>query len=165
MKTKLKKLVPPGSDVKLTIKLFAACLIIMFLLSLIAPIRIGNAHYYLFYDFFGEYHDEGNMMPHFYETIQGCMRFFWVVIIFSISYGIINLLSFSKDTKSIYVMKRIPDAFEIYKRSFAIPLLTILAAIVLAIVLLAIYYLHYRYCPPEDRIYTVQFSEFLRAFI
>lgn len=165
LKKKLKNLAPPGSNVETTVKLFICEIALMILISLVAIVKIRDANYQIFHDIYGYYFDTGKMMPYFYEIVRGRFLFFWVIVLFNITFGIANYMSFSKETKSIYVMKRIPDPKEMFRRSFALPLGGIAVALISAIILLIIFYLVYRYLPPADRIYPVQLTDFLRAFI
>ena len=165
IKTKLKKLAPPGSHIDTTLKLFISEVVIMALISLTAIVKIRDANYKIFHDQFGYYHDSGKMMPYFGELITGSLMLIWVILLFNIAFGIANYMSFSKGSKSIYVMKRVPDSKEMFRRSFALPFAGIALALIVAIILLIIFYLAYRTIPPLDRIYPVQLIDFLRAFI
>ena len=155
---KLKSLAPPGSNVKTTIRLFSAEIAIMILISAIVVVRITDANSVLDLAYFN------NMMPHFSEVLSESFVFFWALVLFNISFGVANYTGFYKN-KSVYVMKRIPDSKEMFRRSFALPFAGIALALISAIIFLIIYYLLYRYLPPPDRIYPVQFTDFLRAFI
>ncbi|MDO5331238.1 MAG: hypothetical protein Q4E99_01040 [Bacillota bacterium] len=157
----LKSLAPPGADIKETLYIFGAEITIMVLISFSALIRIFDSYSVLDLkkDFFEK------MMPHFSEIVKESFVLIWVIVLFNIAFGVANYLSFSKVTKSIYVMKRIPDSKEMFRRSFALPFAGIVIAFIIAIILLIIYYLLYRFLPPIDKIYPVQLTDFLRAFV
>ncbi len=55
---------------------------------------------------------------------------------------------FNKETKSIYLMLRLPRRFEYHFRCWALPVIFILSAILLSMVTKAIYFLFYTYMVP-----------------
>lgn len=163
MKKKLAELAPPGSNAKTAVSLFVSAIIVMVLASLTCPTKIISENKDLFFRY-GYYFDAGFRLSGFGYYTRGSMFFFWVILLFAIAFGIANYMSFYRETKSIYVMKRIPDGGEMFRRCFAIPLMAVALALVIAIILLIIYSMVYRYVPPADRIDPVLFTDFLRAF-
>ena len=163
MKKKLAKLTPPGSNPKTAVSLFTSGIIIMVLCSLGCPFKIISENKEIFYRY-GYYYDTGLRLSGFGYYTRGSMVFFWAILLFAIAFSIANYMSFYRETKSIYVMKRIPDGGEMFRRCFLIPLIAVVLALVIAIVLLIIYSMVYRYVPPADRIDPVLFPDFLRAF-
>ena len=58
--------------------------------------------------------------------------------------------AFWRGAKSIYLMRRLPDRWELARRCLAIPLLTVACALLLVVILLPAFYGIYLHLTPED---------------
>ena len=63
-----------------------------------------------------------------------------------------NDLGFYRETKSIYLMKRLPNRWERHRRCLALPLMTLLACVVLVPGLTWLFYQLYLHIPPAEAI-------------
>ena len=61
-----------------------------------------------------------------------------------------NYYAFWRGAKSIYLMRRLPDRWELARRCLAIPLLTVACALLLVVILLPAFYGIYLHLTPED---------------
>lgn len=167
MKNKLICCVPPGTDGQKAFRLFLGLGIAGFcyssmhyFLSLAAAIsklyHVVNRERVLIPEM---------MMPSFGQVIRG--SFFWILplLVYALAYALGNYVSFFRESRSIYVMKRLPDRTETFRRCTAIPLFGIGLAGLGALLLLSIFCLLYRHLPPEGRALPVHFIEFMRAMV
>ena len=92
---------------------------------------------------------EGAVIQPFLFFIRGRMRGFWAYVLFCAGLAAGNYRSFYAETKSIYVMKRLPRAGEVGVRCLTLPVLAVLAGFLFAVLLTAVYWLIYRYGTPE----------------
>lgn len=77
---------------------------------------------------------------------------FTLVVVGAILLAVWNYLGFRRETKSVYLMKRLPDRWELSRRCLALPLLTLLACGVLVPLLTGLFYGLYLYLPPPEAI-------------
>lgn len=61
-----------------------------------------------------------------------------------------NYYAFWRGAKSIYLMRRLPDRWELARRCLAIPLFTVACALLLVVILLPAFYGIYLHLTPED---------------
>lgn len=151
MTEKLKKLVPPGTDVK---KILNDALWMMGLLVLICLLFFGSysaALSRLYVNQFGKrVMREGAMMPPFgalmHHKLAGLLMFCsWAFFL-----AVKNYMSYYSETRSIYVMKRLKSPAVLHRQCLALPLLLTLAAILAAAFLTGLFALCYRCFTPKQ---------------
>ena len=83
--------------------------------------------------------DPGVFMKSFWEVLGSSLNAFYVVALLMLLFVFWNLYSFYDGSKSIYLMKRISKK-ELYRRIFTLPLVTAVAAMGLAGIMMLIYW-------------------------
>ena len=73
--------------------------------------------------------------------------------------AVVNRLSFLRGSRSDYLMRRLPNRWELARRSYALPLLLILATLGTMALLLAIYYAVYLALTPPECLQPDQLSK------
>lgn len=99
----------------------------------------------------------GRYMPSFWEifSVNGSYPFIipYFVAIFMMFYWMLRFyFSFSLDSKSIYLMKRLPDRWELLRRCVTVPLLCIAVLIALLVLTVALFYGGYYLFTPKSAI-------------
>lgn len=89
-------------------------------------------------------------IEHFSVLLGNALIGFWFVAIGMMGFAIIHYAYFWQGSKSIYVMKRLPNKMELYKRVWTLPLISLLLCAVTALVLLFIYYGVYVLATPKQ---------------
>lgn len=107
----------------------------------------------------------GSMLPTFGELITGVYRLFWLYILLCLSIVFDHYLQFRRESRSIYLMKRLPNgAKEQFIRCWSVPLAAIAIGLVVDIMVLFAIYLVYLYRTPEGCLQGKAVFEFWRAF-
>lgn len=75
-----------------------------------------------------------------------------------------NWACFRRGSRSIYLMRRLPDRWELARRCLTIPLVLILGAVVLTVVLLALYYAIYLWGTPAQCLRSGQLEKLWANF-
>lgn len=107
----------------------------------------------------------GAQMPGYGDLIGGTMLLYWLYVALCLARVFDYYMQFYRETKSIYVIKRLPDGRrEMRARCWTAPVVAIVAGTVAAVMVLFVIYIVYRFatpdgCLPDD----VQFV-FWRAF-
>ena len=93
---------------------------------------------------------EGAVMPAFAvildDTMDGFLMFFWIMVVLIV----MHYMTYYKESKSIYLMKRLPDKWELYRRSVVVPLVAILIQIITGAACLMLYYGIYLFFTPAQ---------------
>ncbi|MBR5490728.1 MAG: hypothetical protein IKV79_05600 [Oscillospiraceae bacterium] len=127
---------PPGFDYETERSLFIAALIISVLWSLSFFARFFDAVIYL-----GEWHNA----PYFYELLGNAFFCFPIAIALMLSSIAINYAHYHSGSKSIYLMRRLPNRWERHRRCIEIPLASASITFLTAIIIVFIYYLIYMF--------------------
>ncbi|MBO4628038.1 MAG: hypothetical protein J5645_08685 [Lachnospiraceae bacterium] len=98
-------------------------------------------------------------MPPLSSLVSGRLVWFFVLLISSIMVIIIHYASFYRESRSIYLMKRIPNRAELHVRCLTVPLLAIAIGLIIAYVLFLLFvWCYFRYTPepclPEQTVPT-----------
>lgn len=89
-------------------------------------------------------------MPDLERLISGCLYPYLTLVITMLAAAGVFYLSFYMESRSIWLMRRLPDRWELHFRCLAFPLAALLAGAVLCAVLLAVdRYVYVTYTPPE----------------
>lgn len=92
---------------------------------------------------------EGHMCENFADTVDGWFRVFPLVSLVMLLSSALRYGSFFFGSKSIYTMRRLPDRWDLPRRTLVLPLGYAAAAMLLALLLLLLYYLIYCCSVPE----------------
>lgn len=140
MRIDLTKYVPPGQDIKEEKGLFilGMCGAVIFSMGYLS--RYAQAWRNLY-----EWEDgrrielKGIMMKGFLPLLENALVGFLILAIAMLGFIAYHYMYYYKDSKSIYLMKRLPDKFEMHRRCISIPLMAVFASILAAVVILFIY--------------------------
>lgn len=156
MKKRLNKLVPPGTNLKSELGIYGIMLGVMVIIS---------------FGFLSSYQDAWNglyMWEHNrMKLVPGAVITDFDVLIAGKLAGLVLLLlgcalmvalhymSFYHGSKSIYIMKRIPNPWEIHKRCILLPILCFVVGVLIALGLVYVYFYIYIHntpveCLPKD---------------
>ena len=125
-----EKHTPPGFDWEMERGLFIAALVISCLWSLGFFFRFSDAAHYV----------EDTPVPYFYEVLGNALFCFPIAIAFMLVSIALNYAHFHSGSKSIYLMRRLPDPWERHRRCLMVPLWSALITLLAAILLFFIYY-------------------------
>ena len=96
---------------------------------------------------------DGAMMQDFWnlvhedmDSLDGFLVFYLVMI----GLMVYHYLYYYQGSKSIYLMQRLPDRWEIHRRNVTLPLVAIVLGILTEIVVLLLYYAIYMMCTPAQ---------------
>ena len=92
----------------------------------------------------------GAVMPHFFELIDQGLNLFPLVGVF-LAWEVFDCYRYHrKDTRSIYIMRRLPDKWELHRRCWGIPVLfSIGTLLVIGGILLLCFFVYLILTPPE----------------
>ena len=145
LESKLERHVPPGFDLKLDLIAYSIWIIMQILVSFFRFFsRFDQAYTNLF-----AYEDGVKIlladarMIEFATLIRGVGSAYFVLAFIVVRR---HYLYFTKDTKSIYLMKRLPKYWERDRRCWALPLTYMLATFLVSVLLKSLFlwvYLHY----------------------
>lgn len=133
---------PPGVDSRIELRAIALGLLAAVVYSLSFVYKYIEARNTLFVYKYGKVKTimEGAVMPKFSillkDTMDGFLVFF-VVMLFLI---FMHYMTYYKDSKSIYLMKRLTDKWELYRRCVVVPFVAIIVQILTGAACLMLYY-------------------------
>ena len=162
MKDKLKKFIehsiPPGAISSLISKY----LIIGGIGSLIYSFGFWARYFDSYWDLFTREGDNfvlsGKMMPSFDSIYEGDMYGFKLCALFCVAFVIHYYTYYRQGSKSIYLMKRLPNRFERHRRAFTVPLLMCIAFLIMAAITVAIYFGLYLLITPNECLLPVNWQ-------
>ena len=92
---------------------------------------------------------QGARMPDMETLIQGSLIVVWFFPALAIVVAASYYASFRRDSKSIYLMKRLEDPWELHRRCLTVPGLILLTGVATMAALLALDWALYRFIPPK----------------
>lgn len=148
----IQKQLPPGVDAIREIQAFAWGLSGAVVYSFSFLWKYLNAREELFEYRYGNFKTliEGAVMPSFTELLKDTMDGFSVFLVVMIIMVFLHYMTYYKDSKSIYLMKRLPDKWELYRRCAVVPLVSVVIGVVTGAAILLIYYGVYLYFTPAQ---------------
>ena len=166
MNKRLIRNFPPGYDhtkeirtVFLTNSILIILMTISFLLSIINErhllyIRVGPDMIL----------NTSKLMPDFVQILGNRLRFFpSLAMLAFVSAVISHYIYYYGESKSIYLMRRLPNKLELHRRCLLMPLIYALVFLITAIILLLIYYLTYMKLTPEACLSPNQWEKIWRV--
>lgn len=103
-------------------------------------------------------------MQGFDVMIRGAMAGFSLMILCLLAVMLYHYLYHFQGSRSIYTMRRLPDRWELLKRCVAVPLMGIAVCLVLALLLLGIYYVTYLVITPQQYLAPLQLQKLWSAW-
>ena len=92
----------------------------------------------------------GAMMPQFDELIDSCFTVFVIAIICMAAVIVYHYLYHYQGSKSIYLMRRLENKWELHRRCITLPIAAILITVVIGVVLYFAYYGIYLAFTPQQ---------------
>ena len=92
---------------------------------------------------------QGARMPDMEELMQGSLVVVWFFPALAIVVAASYYASFHQGSKSIYLMKRLENPWELHRRCLTVPGIILLAGVATMVALLARDWTLYRFIPPE----------------
>jgi len=136
---------PPGMEIKGFVQFFVTGFLLAGLYADLFFIGFGNALDNLYHYPKGEKTlIPDAVMKDFYELLDGAYMGYILLAVFSVMMIFFNYIYyFQNGSKSIYLMKRLPNASELHKRSLVLPIsmavISILGAFLCIVILFVIY--------------------------
>ena len=93
---------------------------------------------------------DGAVMDNFRTILGESLIGFFIIVFCMIALGIYHYFYHYIDSKSIYLMKRLPKKSDLYKRCFTYPILIVVISLAIALILLILYYNIYLLITPEQ---------------
>ena len=149
---KWERYAPPGADVKKHLSRFSGLILLSGFYALICfLLRYLTARRNLYYYTGGQHILRPDaVMPDFAEMTVHMFLFHIILFIFLLGRIAGNYASFYRGSKSIYLMKRLPDPMERHRRCLALPLAgTAVIALTALIVLLICYMVYLLFTPAQ----------------
>ena len=138
---KIEKQLPPGVDAKREVKALALGLVGAVVYSFSFLWKYVEARNELFiYSRGVKKLMEGAVMPPFVKVLNDTMDGFLIFFVLMIFLMFLHYVTYYKESKAIYLMKRLPDKWELYRRCVVVPLVAILIQILIGALTLLIYY-------------------------
>ncbi len=150
MMNKLEKFIPLGMNIRLELSKYTSVLFIATIYSLTFLYSFWLEKSDLYYDGQNLQLLEGAIMPDFVDILNLSL-FGYVVVIFAMLIMIFRYyLYHHTGTRSVYLMRRLPNKSEYHKRCLAMPIFVAILSIVLAYIFLLIYYQYYMHNTPPQ---------------
>ena len=142
---------PPGYDTTTERRFFFTVLPVSALWSLIYFDHFRNAEASL-YEWIGETKvlKAGASMPDFYTLLEYVFVGFAILAVGMLALMVARYNYHHRGSKAVYLMKRLPNRYELHRRCLVQPLLAIGAGVILAAILLLLYYRHYLTATPAE---------------
>ena len=112
--------------------------------------------------------DTSIKMEHFRTIVQGSTAAFWFLLAYCVLWALAIRSYFTRYSNSIYIMKRLSSSRELTIRCIAAPLALAAAGLLLSILMILIFRVHYQAsvpagCLPPDNAFMLM--DIIRAFI
>lgn len=149
-KDKMFSLCPPGYDMTVEYRVFWIWLIASIAYSIKFLLNYDQAYARLFYRTSeGLVLNPMRKMPYFEDLLEDSMNLFIFGIFFLIMVFALHYLHYRRESKSIYVMRRLKNTSILWKTYLGTPIVYGIIFLVTALCMLAIYYGIYRFVTPE----------------
>jgi len=150
MKIDWERYVPPGINHKKEREWIIAGLVISLICSMGFLLSYIENYRALFWELDGEKGIiKGALMPDFVGLLNSRLYGFPVLALCMVAVFLYHYLYHYQGSKSIYLMKRLPDRFELWRRCLTLPLAAALLSMVIAAALMLLYFGIYMYFTPD----------------
>ena len=162
-KPDLSRYAPLGINVRSEWQGYVAGLAVAVVYSMIYLLRYFNARENLYeWTLKGRELIEGAVMPDFAELMDGTLLVFLAIALTMMGLVIYHYIYHRLDTKSYYVMRRLPSRWELHRRCLTLPVIGLLICGAAALIMTLIYYWIYMGCTPEECLMPGQWGRFWR---
>lgn len=152
MRIPIERYAPPGVDVRTEVERTVWGLIAAAVLSLrffLAYVDKYTHVYDLLEDFPGP--EKFAIMPTFRELFSWSFLGFWVFLLAMAALAVFHVAyHYQGGSRPVYLMRRLPDRWEYWRRCLALPAAGALCALVVMAILLGIYLAVYLNCTPAQ---------------
>ena len=134
---------PPGADLRPQRRVLLLGMVFSLLYSLGFVYRCIDARAGLYvYNASSGVHvlREGAVMPDFFRVLDGALLGFGLLAILMLGFCIVYYAYHRQGSRSIYLMRRLPNRWELHRRCLSLPLLGAAVCILAAALLLPLYY-------------------------
>ncbi len=160
-RTELTHYTPPGIDPLFELKFFLCGIICAALYSLFGFLIRLFAALHLLYDYETRELIRGAVMTDYYLLIESLFIGFTIVAICMLALIIYHYAYHTHLSRSIYLMKRLPNPFELHRRCISLPLLTAFMCALCVVVLIVLYFLFYLIVTPKECLSPDQIQKLL----
>lgn len=166
MKIKLERLIPVGIEYKRELAWLKGGLIAAFVYSLGFFFRFMDEYRSLFIptDLNRRVLDVNAVMLDYVEILDGSLLLFFVLAVVMIALMVYHYSYHFQGSKSIYLMRRLPDRWELWRRCLALPIMGILISLLAAAILLLTYYGIYMLATPKACLSPSQWHKIWNIF-
>lgn len=150
MKLDLSRYAPPGHSLRTERNVLLYGLVFSAVISLNFFLRFSDALGWL-YRGNGSSRTlvPGAVMPDFVVLLDRSLIGFFVLAACMAAFAIDHYLYHRRESKSIYLMRRLPDRWELYRRCLTLPLLAAAACLLAALLVLLLYLAIYLTVTPD----------------
>lgn len=150
MNIDLARHLPCGFPVKMEEKALAGILGAALGLSIPLPFRITCARQELYtYRGTRKVLIEGAMMTDFIDLVEYAFLGFFLAILLALAFGLYHYAYHYQGSKSIYLMRRLPNRFELHRRCWSVPLAAALIITAVMVLIFFLYFAFYFFITPE----------------
>ncbi|MBR4303821.1 MAG: hypothetical protein IKT81_00680 [Clostridia bacterium] len=163
-----ERFAPPGMPLKsMSNSVVGGSIISAFWALLIFLIRYWQKYDNLFYtDYAGVSHlYEGAVMPDFGYIFGDSLMLFNILALSMVGFIVYFYAYYYRGGKSIYTMRRLPNRWEIHKRSIVLPLLAVITVLAAAFVMVMICFGLYMIFTPDQCLTPDQWSKLWREIL
>ena len=151
MKHKLFRLSPPGYELRFESRFFAWGLVLSVLFSTGFLMRFGDARNGLYnYQAGRKTLLPGAVMPDMSELLGGALSGFLILALCMLAMTALRYAYHRQGSKSIYLMRRLPDKWELHRRCIVLPVLGAAACLLAAAAVLLLFYGIYMVATPRE---------------
>lgn len=160
LKGQLESLLPAGIDMQQELRWIAFLLAASLLYSMGYLISLANAYQSLFTLVANKkVLMDGAVMPDFADLLESGLTGFLITALSMVGFIGYHYIYHFQGSKSIYLMKRLPYRWELWKRCISLPVLAAVSSLTLAAVLLVVYYGIYLLVTPDGCLVPNQWEQ------
>lgn len=148
---RFERLAPPGRDLTAESFIYGGIILVAFIFSTSFFSTLYRAYKSLFH-VVGRARQliPGAVMPDFVELSTNVMGFFSLVLFAAPILVLFYRSTFQAESKSIYLMKRLPDRWELFRRTWGMPVFFVIVGALFSLVLVFLYFAIYMIVTPES---------------
>ncbi len=163
-KVNWERLAPPGFSLEVEVVFFglAAAIAVLFSFLYLSDLSTAVRSLYDHFDTAQQVLRHDAVMPDFKELLGTHLNGFPLLACSTVLFAAIHYASFYQGSKSIYLMRRLPNRWELHKRCLALPIMGAAAALLLGFLLLLLYFWIYLLRTPAPCLTPHQWAKLWR---
>ena len=166
MKIDLSRHAPPGLNLSMEKNTFLWGGAAAICWSFSCLFRLADEHRDLYKHVRGErVLQEGAIMTDFYIILGSSLLGFAVLALVMLAFAVYHYAYHRQGSKSIYLMRRLPNGWELHRRCLTIPIVSAVFCMVAAFILLCVYYWIYVAVTPKGCLTPGQWQKIWRLWI